>query len=290
MLNPEENIPAFSAEYRYAESVFFVQFNDFDFYVEDEGQQNMYFRILSKLFPDVRLETIFPLCGKQNLIAHAKSNTSGRKSVYILDKDFDDLLGKLENLCNLFYLDRYSIENFLLEEVAVVNFVLAERPKLRRNWVLSELAFSTLFDEIVLSLRLLFALFFVVQKYSVAVKSTGYRPDEFSEPKKGEVNSARIDEYHRLVLKRSKQQHLDLNLAEEFDNCRTFFELQKRASFEAANVSGEFILYFLSLRLAKLFGFSAAPDVKSLSYRLAEYCTFVSLNRLKQSVQTYLGI
>ena len=71
MLSPEENIPGFSDEYKSARNVFYHQFNDVDFYVEDEEQENFYLCILKKLFPDVRLENIYALRGKQNAIRHA---------------------------------------------------------------------------------------------------------------------------------------------------------------------------------------------------------------------------
>ena len=113
MLTPEESFPSFSVGYRDAQSVFYEQFNDVDFFVEDEEQENFYYSILNKLFPGVQIEKITPLRGKPHVIQHAKNNHAKRKSVYIVDKDFDDLLGKIYKQPNLFYLDKYSIENNL---------------------------------------------------------------------------------------------------------------------------------------------------------------------------------
>src|ERR1035441_10098210 len=101
MLTPEESIPGFSSGYQYAQSVFYVQFNDVDFYVEDAEQENFYFCILKKLFPDVRFENIYPLGGKPHVIAHATNNQAERKSVYLLDKDFDDLLKRIHKQANV---------------------------------------------------------------------------------------------------------------------------------------------------------------------------------------------
>ena len=104
MVTPEESVPQYSDGYRYAKSAFYSQFNDVDFYVEDAWQENLYLCILGRLFPRLKIENIHPLGGKENVIQHARANTSIRKSVYLLDKDFDDLLGKLQERTNIFFL------------------------------------------------------------------------------------------------------------------------------------------------------------------------------------------
>ena len=94
MVTEEESAPQFSDAYRQAESAFFQQFNEVDFYVEDEDQENFYFCILKKLLPEVRFENIFPHKGKARVIKHAVENQLPRKSIYVVDKDFDDVLGR----------------------------------------------------------------------------------------------------------------------------------------------------------------------------------------------------
>jgi len=73
MATEDESIPKESTKSLYAKSVFFRQFNDIDFYVEDHGEENLYFLILKKLFPNLYFENIFPLGGKENLINRARS-------------------------------------------------------------------------------------------------------------------------------------------------------------------------------------------------------------------------
>src|SRR5688572_10690170 len=132
MITPEESIPSRSSAGLAARDIFYEQFNTVHFYVEDEHEENLYLEILTRLFPTVRITQIFPLRGKQNVLAHAQDPVNAPragKSVYILDKDFDDLLGHIVKQENIFYLDRYSIENFLCEEDAVVQIALEAQPK-----------------------------------------------------------------------------------------------------------------------------------------------------------------
>jgi hypothetical protein len=81
MVSDEESVPRKGIGYIASQSLFFAQFNDVDFYVEDEGKQNFYFVILSKLFSEISFERIYPLGGKQHLIRHAQQPNEERKSV-----------------------------------------------------------------------------------------------------------------------------------------------------------------------------------------------------------------
>jgi hypothetical protein len=289
MVTPEETVPGFSDDSRYAESVFYTQFNDVDFYVEDEEQENLYFLILRKLFPEVRFENIYPLRGKQNAIEHAKKNCSGRTSIYLLDKDFDDLLGKIHVQQNVFYLDKYCIENFLLEEKATMKFVISEKPRLKASVIAKKLGFSRLADEIILQLSKLFALFFVVQRHNIALKSTGHAPSFFCRPGDAcNVNDEAVLGYAKSVKNMAAKQGLDINLERELQVSSDDFELTKPRGMEGVNVSGQFILHLLSQRLGHIFGLAAVPELHSFAYRLAQNCKFDGLGQLQRRVKSHL--
>src|SRR4051812_46633890 len=112
-ITQEDSIPHKTDSYRLAESLFYRQFNDLDFYVEDSSQENLYWQLLRKLFGDIKITKIYPLGGKKNVIEFAKTHSSDLRSVCIVDKDFDALLGAMNNIGCLFYLKRYSIEIIL---------------------------------------------------------------------------------------------------------------------------------------------------------------------------------
>ena len=60
--------PELSDSFLLGQDILYSQFNDINFYVEDTDQEHFYFNILSKLFPNVSFEKIFPLNGKDNVV------------------------------------------------------------------------------------------------------------------------------------------------------------------------------------------------------------------------------
>ncbi len=111
--NLDEIIPMKTDNWLFAEDIFHYQFNEVLFYVEDYKQEEMYFCILKKLFKEIKFENIFPLNGKENVINNCKDNVNIKNKIYIVDKDFDDILEKIEIIPNLFYLDKYR-ENCII--------------------------------------------------------------------------------------------------------------------------------------------------------------------------------
>ena len=94
MITLEESIPTKNDGYLIAEDVFFIQFNEISFFIEDTEQENFYYNILKKLFPSIQIEKIFPLNGKDNVIEDCKKNIGNKNKIYLVDKDFDCMLSK----------------------------------------------------------------------------------------------------------------------------------------------------------------------------------------------------
>ncbi len=176
MVDPQQSFPSKSPGYLYAQSVFFTQFNDVDFYVEDEHKESLYFSVLSRLFPGIRIDRIFPLGGKPAVIQHAQALRPGRRSIHILDKDFDDLLGATVVLPTLVYLDRYCLENYILEPLAICRFIVAERPTLTEAKVRTAFDVSKFLSDSISALRSLFLCFFLGTKNIICKSPTHPNP------------------------------------------------------------------------------------------------------------------
>ncbi|MBO1361504.1 DUF4435 domain-containing protein [Acetobacter sacchari] len=135
MDNHESAFPQRSAGGLAAADIFYRNYNNFNFYVEDQDKENLYYEILRKIFPSLRFDKIFPLGGKSNIIVHARdsANASLPNRVYIVDKDFDDLLHKKETISNVFYLNKFCIENFLIQESALIEVIVESCPTEKRD-------------------------------------------------------------------------------------------------------------------------------------------------------------
>lgn len=121
-------IPAYSSDGLAVRDLFLADFQEVLFYFEDANHEVIYERLIGRLFPHLRFSTVFCLGGKSEVLKKAKeAPQKGKARVFVLDKDFDDLLKKIEHLDELFYLRRYSLENYLvrwedLKEILVEEF------------------------------------------------------------------------------------------------------------------------------------------------------------------------
>ncbi len=286
MLSPAESFPAKSLAYLYAESVFHTQFNDVDFYVEDKDQQSLYYSILSRLFSDINIDRIFPLGGKPAVIDHARNNRSGRKAVYILDKDFDDLLGATVNLPTVFYLDRYCIENYVLEPLAISRFVVAERPRLTERRVQSEFDAADFIRLSISSLRVLFFNFFMVQKHNLALDNCALPVARFTfRNRHWEIDARKVQEYNDRVAKAARTARIDLSKEQKMYAAE--FELRRRLVV-GRNISGKYLLALLLRRISRLFSVPGT-SLDSATFRLAEYCELSALRDFREQVAKKLS-
>jgi hypothetical protein len=286
MVTPYENFPTKSRAYLYAQSVFHVQFNDVDFYVEDADKESLYYSILSRLFPDVRIDRIFPLGGKRAVIDHAQNNRASRKSVYILDKDFDDLLGILVSLQTVVYLDRFCIENYVLEPLAICRFVVAERPTLTEQNVWSSFDIPEFIRTAIRDLRTLFFHFFKVQKHGLALENCGMPVARFTrDNRQWQIDEAKVTKYQEQVVAKAAAAAIDLSTERKL--YFTDFEMRRRR-LVGRNVSGKYLLALLLRRISRLFNVPGT-SLESATFRLTEYCELSALRDFRDQVSKRLS-
>jgi len=162
--------------------VFYDEFNDVNFFVEDEDQENLYEIIFRRMFPDFRIARIFPLGGKLAILNHSsqsQARANSPRSVYLVDKDFDDFLGLKIDRPMLFYLDRYCIENYFIESGAIIEFIVESSPKMKRSEISESLNLDARIPELMESIRPLFQLFYCVQRFGLGIKNCSLPVERF---------------------------------------------------------------------------------------------------------------
>jgi hypothetical protein len=205
--------------------------------------------------------------------------------VYILDKEFDDLLGKVERRENVFYLGKYCIENYLLEERAIVEIALESNPRKTRADHQRDIAFLKFLTDSIRTLDPLFRLFFVVQKLQLGLRNCDCKPEEFSNRARvWTISAAAIASYRAEVLRQAKDLKAirdDAELARLLKNC-----FPKKGP-EDCNVSGKFLLgmLFHYLRHKVQLG---NVSLDSLRYRLAKNCSMIELGGLRRQINGFL--
>lgn len=280
--------PSWSQDGLAARDIFFDSFNDVNFYVEDIDQENLYHLILSRLFPEIKISQIFPLGGKAPVINHAMdpvNQPNAHRSIYIVDKDFDDLLGHVIQRDNLFYLSKYCIENFLLEEAAVIEVAVEAQPKTSRQVHARTLLFSEYMRETIEKVTPLFKLFFVVQRLNLGLKNCDLKPESFSIKNHPEIiDTVLIKSYEIEVRKAAEQTNL-------FKSEDEFIEFVSNAFPPSIsndiNICGKFLLALTMHYMKSKLKFGNI-SFESLTYRLANHSRLLDLNPLKTSIDNYL--
>src|SRR5581483_5290310 len=135
---------------------------------------------------------------------------------YIVDRDFDDLLEKTFDHPNVFYLDRFCLENFLLERRALVEIVIENHPKKKRDDI--ENALPMIDDQLSSfyeSLRPLFCLFFCAQYFDLSVKNCSSPPEAFCKPKRlWEVDGDAVNRLEETLKAAAQQKQIEPPLTE----------------------------------------------------------------------------
>ena len=263
----------------------YKQFNDIDFYVEDEYQENFYYIILKKLFPDINFSKIFPLGGKYNVIKNAKNTIGDKKKVYIVDKDFDDLLNKKENLENLFYLKQYSVENYLLEANPIIEIVMEERPKFQRSEIDQKFILGDFLTECKNLFLEIIPCYIVIQKYELGIPNVDLSQDRYCILNlNAEIKKTELESYKETIRLALEDKHEKVSFMRELDYYKEYF---KNGDF-LNHIPGKYIIKFLGIRISQLFNFPSI-NFNSLAYRLSKLCTLTSLLFLKSAITGFLS-
>lgn len=283
-----ESVPRLSDKAKAALDVFYLGLNDVNFYFEDSGSENLYQLILKKFFGEIRIERVFALSGKRSLISHneAPENSGIPARVYVLDKDFDDLLGNIVQHKNIFYLERFCIENYLMEEDAIVELIIEAHPTETRDSVKTRVDQNALIERQKESLTNLFAMFFLVQKLDLGLPNCRLNPERFcSQDRLWELESDRIDAYKAEL-------NSELRLIGESDLDADYKADPRLAEYFSPDldkiVSGKFLLAMLLHKAKREFNLGAATFA-SLSYRLAKNCGLSALDELMEEMSVHIA-
>ena len=150
----------------------FEDYNDVHLFVEDAGFENLYQTVCRN--NGLKIEKVFSLSGKLSVIDRAL-RCRDKKCVFLVDRDWDDLLGIKIRTKKIVILEKHSIENYLINYDGFSQYVIGEHPRKQIASVLSEAEFLGILLLISNILRPLFECFAQVQKAQISTSncSTG---------------------------------------------------------------------------------------------------------------------
>ncbi|MFM0008238.1 DUF4435 domain-containing protein [Paraburkholderia dipogonis] len=283
-----EDIPKYSDEALSAVDMFLFEFNDILVYVEDEGQENLYLKILERIVPGVRVENIFPLNGKENVLSHCDRNKiSRRPAFYMLDKDYDDLLKKTKNDKRLIYLRKYSIENYFIDESAAIELIVSEQPKISRNEVENNIRIDRFMERTLTKIRPLVRTFFLMQLHDAGGKGCGLPIEQFTSGKPFLLDDAKISEFEKLLFDVLKER----KIYDRLEGMQAAGD--QHIAFDLASVAqhacGKHLLSLMKHWLSHAWGVRNI-SADSFCYRLASACNFNSLNYIADHIRATLPV
>lgn len=282
----DTGFPELTDSFLSGQDILYTQFNDIEFFVEDSQQEHFYFNILKKLFPDLKFGKIFPLNGKKNVVDAAIINAGNKKKIYIVDLDFDHILNTVQNIDNLFYLRKYSIENYLFSKNAVYEVIRAKNSKLKDCEIDTIIDLNQILTDASSCLKELTCCFIIIQN-----KQLGYpyyklnvsKDFDFStSPPRYRMNF--IPSYFNEVENLLKAKNRRYSLASQ---SRALLKHFRTVPDCLANIPGKYILTYLKDRL-QIIGLINQMTVESYCYQLSKDFNCNELEYLRTSVLSHI--
>ncbi|UZR95310.1 DUF4435 domain-containing protein [Chondrinema litorale] len=282
----EQGFPVLTDSFLNGQDIFYGQFNDIEFYVEDTDQENLYFNVLKKLFPDLKFEKIFPLNGKTNVISTAQQTSNDNKKVYIVDLDFDEILNQKENINNLFYLNCYSIENSLLSKEAVYEIIKQHNPKLKDADITNQFNYNYILKSAAECLQKLIEAFVVIRKFELGIQYYNIntsRDFDFNIPSP-HFRMNFISDYLESVEQSLKHIDRRFTLLSKSKEFRSYFN--KLVNF-LLNAPGKYILRIIKDRLYQM-NLIYNMSLESFTYLLSKEFQGEELDYLKSEISSFI--
>lgn len=282
----ENGFPAFTDSYLAGQNLLYAQFNDIEFYVEDTEQEHFYFNVLKKLFPHLQFEKIFPLNGKTNVKIDARANVGNKKKVYITDLDFDHILGTIEDLDNLFYLEKYSIENHLFSKTAIYESIRMKNSKLKDEDIDALFDYNALLESAANCLKEIASAFVIIQQHSLGLNYYGLNVsrdfDVTTASPSYRMNF--IQDYLNAVEGELKNKNRNFSLQAQIRKIKRYFKDLVEA---LTNIPGKYILTFIKERLQALNLINQAT-IESFTYALSKDFNPIELDYLRNNITEYI--
>ncbi|MCW8896685.1 MAG: DUF4435 domain-containing protein [Flavobacteriales bacterium] len=277
--------PELTDSFLEGQDIFYTQFNEVSFYVEDTDQEHLYFNILKRMFENVKFDKIFPLNGKDNLKNHARDNIGNKDKIYIADIDFEDILETKEELRNVFYLNNYSIENHLVDQKGLFEIIREKSPKLKNSDISNLFDLNTSLRQCKVILSELACTFIVIQKHSLGKEYFGLNPPRDIDFRynpatvKNNFVSTYLSETEQLL----KLQDGRFTLKSKQNTFKKHFNSLSKI---VKNVPGKYLLNILKYQLEKA-GLIVQLSLETFTYKLSKEGSIDSFELLKNEIIEY---
>lgn len=181
------DLPTYSEDAVFVMDLFVIDDVSAIFFFEDSGYEAVYERLIKRVMPNIKEFAVVCLGGKSKVRAKAEISQNrkfGVPYIFIVDKDYDDLVGTVVRHKNLYYFRKYCFENYLIDANALKSIAVETDPKnLSANKVERELCdYGKFYEDLCGKYREITKLFIIARKFRIPdIKSTKMSIDELLE-------------------------------------------------------------------------------------------------------------
>jgi hypothetical protein len=269
-------------------SVFFRKLQNIDIYIEDDayGSEFLYKELINRLLDDkVKINKVFSLKGKMNVINHCKNHRGPRLALYIIDADITLLTNdKKINVPHLYQHDQYCIENYLFCKIAAIELIIESLGDRSREDVSTDLAWEKWTKNIEDLFSELFIIYAIAHKIAPDFPNVGLGISTLVKvnPSSGHKEIApdlvqnRIDDLTRKIQTLSGKSKFEENYVE-------IKNIINSSSHKIKFISGKhYLIPILQMHFSQKYNIQL-PKVP-LYFRLAKNCDVSRLNKLKDAL------
>lgn len=249
-------------------------YNDLDIYVEDTASQSMWVRILEAVVPShLRIASVNMLGGRDAVLKACGLDQAddGRRKLYVIDADFDFLLGrKKPKLKHLYRLRAYCVENLLISERSLTEVSLDCDGSISRIQAIAKVDFNVTIKQCGDMFRKLFCIYATAHALNSGIRTTKFSVRKLF---RNVQNSLSVSP--EKVFLRCKEIIVDLckrYRASVVARIRKEISTRSMSMSTAMIVSGkDYLLPFIHVYLCKKCGLTGTPE--TLKARLAREYT-----------------
>lgn len=195
-------------------SAFFDNYNDINVFIEDTafGYAKIFARIISRaMSQNIAIDRVFPLGGRAQVLAEARNNTtnpSKKPSIYIIDGDLYLLCGSEDTIPeNTIELPRYCIENFLMDENALIQLADEESPQTDIENIRSKLSYIEWIESTKQLFQELFIMYATAHKLQSGIPTVSRGYKAICAGEEGVVDPRKVQKICNEIKNKLLEQH-----------------------------------------------------------------------------------
>jgi len=249
----------------------FRPYNDIDIMVEDVSCRNMYETLFERIADGrFRIVRIFQLGGRDEVISECAKHAGDTRALYLIDGDFDVLLGKKIVMPNLYQLNVYCSENLIVTGKSLTEVAFECETNKSRDEIAKLIDFAYV-EQQLKQLEQLLVVYIVLKILGSDIPSSSFNVTEALDHvcNPVSINNAKIQKRIDRIVDELAKNHSAESVVEAIKQAEGIVRSHPNSSLRL--ISGKtHIIPFIFHYLHKRVGF--AGNLDQLKVRLARHC------------------